>query len=269
MPTSPLEKLRWTLADGWTLVRREFWHMKSEPIQIVLPLIFSGALVLLFGYVFGSAISVPEGGNYREYLMPGLFAMASGTPAMINAVAIAREKSKGVVDRFRSMPMSRVAMPFGKTGSDIGIGIIALAMTATVGLLVGWRAHEGLGRTVAGFAILLFFRYAMSWAGVFLGLATKSETLDNLGPLFFPFIMISNAFVPTGNMPTWLRTIADWNPVSAVTQSARVLFGNPGADATHSAWPLEHPIIATLGWSVLLIVVFGSLAVHRYVTAED
>jgi ABC-2 type transport system permease protein len=268
MPTNAVARLRWTLVDGWTLIRREFWHMKAEPIQIVLPLVFSAALVLLFGYVFGSSIAVPNGGNYREYLMPGLFVMASATPAMINATSVAREKSKGVMDRFRSMPMARIAMPFGKTGSDIAIGVIALAMASVVGLAVGWRPHEGLVRTVEAFALLIFFRYAMSWVGVHLGLAAKSETLENLGPLFFPFIMISNAFVPTTRMPEWLRTIAEWNPISAITQATRVLFGNPGV-TNPAALPLRYPISASLIWTVLILVVFAALAVRRYVTAED
>jgi ABC-2 type transport system permease protein len=268
MPVTTLGRLRWTLIDGWTLVRREFWHMRADPVQIVLPLVFSGALVLLFGYVFGSAISVPGSGNYREYLLPGLFVLASGTPATLNATAIAREKGRGVIDRFRSMPMARLAMPLGRTGADIGIGIIALAMMSVVGIVVGWRVHEGIWHTAAGFAILLLFRYAMSWVGVYIGLAVKAETIDNLAPLFFPIVMISNAFVPTSKMPAWLRYVAEWNPVSAVTQACRVLFGNPGANVHQTAFPLQHPVAASILWSLALIAIFAPLAVHQYVTSE-
>jgi ABC-2 type transport system permease protein len=133
---------------------------------------------------------------------------------------------------------------------------------------VGWRAEDGVASAVAAFALILVFRYAMSWIGVFLGLALKDEkTVDSLAPLMFPVTMISNAFVPVDHMPDWLRVIASWNPVSALTAACRQLFGNPGAAQGATAWPLQHPVPATLMWSVVLLVVFAALSVHRYVTA--
>jgi len=268
MPTTAASRLRWTLADGWTVVRRNLWQLKSQPGQLVTALIFPVALVVLFGYVFGSAIAVP-GGNYREYLMPGLFSMVSFFGVVVNAMAIAADKSKGVMDRFRSMPMARLAVPFGQAGADIIQGTIAVLLMAVCGLVVGWRAHEGAARTAAGLALIILFRYALSWAGVYLGLAVKNEqTIDSLGPLIFPITMIGNTFVPTDRMPAWLRTIADWNPISSITAASRHLFGNPAAAASHTAWPLQHPIIATLLWSALFLAVFMPLSVHRYRAAE-
>lgn len=270
MPTGVAGRLRWTAADGWTLVWRGMRQLKSEPGQIVGGVVASAVLVLVFGFVFGSAIAVPGGGNYREYLLPGLFGMVAVTSVMLNAASIAKEKSKGVVDRFRSMPMARLAVPFGQAGYDVVFGVIGLLMTVACGLVVGWRAHEGVARTAAAFGLIILFRYAMSWLGVYIGLAVKHEkTLDTMGPLIFPAIIISNAFVPTDNMAPWLRTIADWNPVSTLIQACRVLFGNPGAGLSHGTWPLQHPVLATVLWSAGLIVVFAALSGHRYVTAES
>jgi ABC-2 type transport system permease protein len=267
---SAASRLRWTLADGWTLVRRELWHLKAQPGLLASALIFPAALTILFGYVFGSAIAVPGGGSYRAYLMPGLFVMTSAFAILINAMTVAAEKSKGVMDRFRSMPMARLAVPFGQTGSDLMIGAVSVLIMAGCGLAVGWRAHNGITATMAAFALILAFRYALSWMGVYLGLAvTNEKTVDNLGPLIFPLTMISNAFVPTGHMPAWLRAIASWNPVSALTAACRQLFGNSGATPTPAAWPLQHPVIATLAWSAALLAVFVTLSVRRYATMEN
>jgi ABC-2 type transport system permease protein len=267
-PASLASRLRWTAADGWILIRRELWHLRNQPGQLVSALIFPVALVVLFGYVFGSAIAVPGGGDYRAYLMPGLFAMTSAFAVLINAMATSGEKSKGVMDRFRSMPMARLAVPFGQTGADIITGTAAALIMAACGLAVGWRPHDGAASAVAAFALILLFRYAMSWAGVYLGLVLKDDkTVDNLAPLIFPFTMIANTFVPTTHMPAWLRAIADWNPVSAVTAACRQLFGNPAAATAHAVWPLQHPVTATLAWSATLLAAFATLSVRRFIAS--
>jgi ABC-2 type transport system permease protein len=262
-------RLRWALADGRTIVRRDLWHIKAQPGQLASALILPVALVVLFGYVFGSAITA-TGGNYREYLMPGLFSMVSFFGVAVNAMAISKEKSRGVMDRYRSMPMARLAVPFGQAGSDLLVGILSVLLMAGCGLAVGWRAHRGVADTAAALGLILLFRYALSWLGVYLGLAARNETtIDNLGPLLFPITMIGNTFVPTGNMPAWLRTVADWNPISAVTAASRELFGNPGAAPGHAAWPEQHPVLATLLWSTLLLATFVPLAVRRYRAGDD
>jgi ABC-2 type transport system permease protein len=269
LPTGAWSRLYWTFADGWTLVQREFWYLKAQPGDLLSTLAFPAAMTLLFGFVFGSAIAVPGGGNYRAYLMPGLFALTATFAVIINAVVIAAKMSRGVIDRFRSLPMATLAVPFGQTGSDTLLGVVAIVVMVGCGLAVGWRATEGIPRAVTAFALLLLFRYAMSWVGVYLGLAVKNDkTVNSLSPLIFPLTMISNAFVPTSNMPGWLRLIANWNPVSALTAACRQLFGNPGAAVSHAAWPLEHPIVATIFWSVGLLVVFVSLSLHSYATGE-
>ncbi|RFS83882.1 ABC transporter permease [Actinomadura spongiicola] len=270
-------RARWALTDGLTLVERELGRLRQEPGQLITALIFPAIMVVLFGYVFGSAIDVPGGGNYREYLMPGLFAMVTFTSTMAVTLRVATDASRGVMDRFRALPMARSAVPFGHTGAEALNGVLGLTIMAATGLVVGWRAHGGLVPTAQAFLLLLLARYALSWVGCYLGLVVKNEhTADQLLPLVFPITMLSNAFVPTGEMPTVLRVIAEWNPVSALTAACRDLFGNPGAPtagptvdpaagpAGDPAWPLAHPVAATLGWTALLLVIFVPLSVRTY-----
>jgi len=257
--------VRWALADGWTVVRRNLAYLRHSPGILVATLTAPVTMTVLFGYVFGSAIAVPGGGNYREYLIPGLFAMVGATGIMPTMVGIAADVEKGVVDRLRAMPMARSAVPFGQAGSDIITGTAALALMALCGLAVGWRVRHGPGPALAAFGLLILFRYAMTWIGVFLGLAVKDErTANQLAVLVFPVSMLTNAFVPTAGMPAWLRTVADWNPISAVVAAGRDLFGNPTAPTAHPAWPLQHPVAASLAWSLLLLAIFVPLSVNRY-----
>ncbi|MFC5751376.1 ABC transporter permease [Actinomadura rugatobispora] len=266
-PAAPtvLERVRWTFADGLTLVGRELSRMRQEPGTLVGALVFPAIMVVLFGYVFGSAIQVPGGGNYREYLMPGLFSMVTFTSVMALTMQVATDASKGVMDRFRAMPMARSAVPFGQTGADVLTGFLSLGIMAAAGLLVGWRAHRGVLPAVEAFALLCLMRYALSWVGCYLGLVVKNEqTADHLVPLSLPFTMLSNSFVPTEGMPAWLRFLSDWNPVSALTAASRGLFGNPGAATGDAAWPVAHPTAAVLLWSAVLLAVFVPLSVRTY-----
>ncbi|HET9142747.1 ABC transporter permease [Actinophytocola sp.] len=258
-------RLRWAFADGLTLVGREVGHLRRAPGQLVGSLIFPALLVLMFGYVFGSAIAVPGGGNYREYLMPGLFVMVTVTGVMATTMVVATDAGRGVLDRFKAMPVARSAVPLGWTGADILIGLFSTFTMVVCGLIVGWRPHNGVAATLAAFGLLTLMRYALSWAGVFLGLVVRDEeTADRIMPLVFPVTMVSNTFVPTEGMPAWLRTLSEWNPVSALVAACRQLFGNPRPAGTDLAWPLAHPIPATLLWSVVLLVIFVPLAVRAY-----
>jgi ABC-2 type transport system permease protein len=183
-------------------------------------------------------------------------------------LAIARDNSLGVVDRFRSMPMARSAVLFGQTATDLVTAAATLAIMAVCGLLVGWRVHNGVGQTLGAFGLLLLLQYAVSWVGVYLGIIVKDiQVAARLGPLVMPVTMISNVFVPTGAMPTVLRVIADWNPVSGAVAACRQLFGNPGVPVGDVAWPMAHPVAATIGWSLVLLVIFVPLAIRRFQTA--
>ncbi|WP_336215408.1 ABC transporter permease [Nonomuraea sp. LPB2021202275-12-8] len=256
--------LRWTFTDGLTLVGRELGRLRHDPGELIAALIFPAVMVVLFGYVFGSAIQVP-GGDYREYLMPGLFSMVTFSAWLGVMTRTATDASRGVMDRFRSMPMARLAVPFGQTGADLLTGLLMLAIMVGAGLLVGWQPHLGLIPTAQAFLLMIVLRYALSWVGVYVGLAVKNEQVaDAMVPLGLPFTMLSNAFVPTGGMPGWLRFLADWNPVSALTAASRELFGNPGAPSGNLAWPLAHPVAAVLLWSAALLAVFVPLSLRAY-----
>jgi ABC-2 type transport system permease protein len=264
MTTTAFGSVRWTLVDGWTVVRRNLTQLRHAPGLLLIMLMAPVGFLLGFGYLFGGAITV-AGGTYREYLVPGILGMVAATGVVATAATMAGDTDRGVVDRFRSMPTARVAVPFGQAGADIIVSAIALAATAGCGFAVGWRLHRGLYPALAALGLLILFRYAMTWVGVFVGLAVRDEkVIQQLAPLIFGSTMYSNAFVPTAGMPTVLRAIADWNPVSAVVAATRELFGNPVATGGHLAWPMQHPVAATIGWSALLLVIFVPLSAHRY-----
>jgi ABC-2 type transport system permease protein len=266
-PASLAGRLRWTAADASVLVGRELSKLRQEPGQLLTALIFPGIMVLLFGYVFGSAIQVPGGGDYREYLMPGLFSMITFSAVLALMLQVATDASHGVMDRFRSMPMARSAVPLGQVGADTLVsGLLALLIMVGAGLLVGWRPHNGPVATAEAFALLLLIRFALSWVGCYLGLLVGDErTADNFVPLSLPVSMLSNSFVPTDGMPAWLRVVAEWNPVSAMTAASRDLFGNPGAPTGDDLpLPLAHPVAAVLVWSAVLLAVFVPLTIRAY-----
>jgi ABC-2 type transport system permease protein len=237
--------------------------LRHDPGSIALTLGAPVVLVLIFGYIFGSAIAVPGGGNYRAFLVSGLFATIASNivPSM---VAMARDTTRGVVDRFRSLPISRAAVPFGQAAATTVYGLISFILMALCGLVVGWRIDGGPADAVAALLLLLAFQFAATWVGLYLGLVIgKEETAAQASILVFPLTSVSNVFVPTSGMPGWLRLIADWNPVSALAAAARQLLGSPAAPA-NGAWPLEHPVVASLAWTAVLLAVFVPLCTRRY-----
>ncbi|MFI6760016.1 ABC transporter permease [Micromonospora sp. NPDC050417] len=262
-----LARLRWRVGDVLTIGYRNLLQLKHAPGQIIGTLVFPLAAVVLFGYVFGSAIPVGDGGNYRAYLMPGLFVMSTVTTLVTAMITIASDSDRGVMDRFRSMPASRSSILLGQTGADLLVNAVTLLVMAGAGLLVGWRVQTGPGPALGAFGLLMLLQFAVSWVGIFLGTVFRNvQTAAKLGPLVMPVTMISNVFVPTSGMPTVLRTVADWNPVSAAAGACRQLFGNQSATVSpvDPAWPVAHPVAATIGWSVLLVVVFMPLAIRRF-----
>jgi ABC-2 type transport system permease protein len=249
-------------ADGAAAAERQLRRLRHDPSAIALTLGAPVVLVIIFGYIFGSAISVP-GGNYREFLLPGLFATIAVNilPSMI---AMARDSSRGVVDRFRSLPIARSAVPFGQAAATTLYGLGSFVLMGLCGLAVGWRIERGAGYAVAALALVVGFQFAATWVGMYLGLVIgNEEAASQASILVFPVTMLSNVFVPTSGMPTWLRVIADWNPVSAIAAAMRDLFGNPMAPA-NGTWPLLHPVLASVGWLVLLLVIFVPLCTARY-----
>jgi len=269
-PTTVAERLHWTIADARTVMRRNLDRLRHQPGAVAAEVMFPAIMIVLFGYVLGSAITVPGGGNYRLYLLPGLFAMTAVSGGMSTMISVAADAGRGVMDRFRSMPMARSAVLVGQTGADIVIGALSMAVMVVFGLLIGWHPTNGFGPAALAFGLLLAFRYTASWGGALLGLTLSEETADNLIPLVFPITMLSNAFVPTGNMPTVLRLIAEWNPVSALVSACRQLFMGPDSIVTGTsvALPLRHPVATTVVWIVVLLTTFVGLSVRRYRAAS-
>ncbi len=263
---SPLGQLLWVARDSWTVARRHLTHIRYMPEKLadvtIQPLIF----VFMFAYIFGSAIVVP-GGSYREFLMPGIFVQSMAFASMSIMVGIVNDMQTGVMDRFRSLPMSRASVLIGHTGANLIEGVLGLLVMAGAGLLVGWRPEMGVLQTLGGFGLLLLFAFAMNWIGAFIGLLLRSvEAAQGIGMVvMFPLTFVANTFVPTGGMPPWLRVIANWNPTSAVVTAARQLLGSGTAMNTSTAiWPLAHPELAAVLWCAVLIAAFLPLAVWRF-----
>ncbi|MFE6128552.1 ABC transporter permease [Streptomyces sp. NPDC056437] len=259
--------------DSLVVAKRNLIRMLRIPEMIIFGLIQPIMFVVLFSYVFGGSIAV--GGstsptNYREFLMAGIFAQTVTFATAGAGAGIADDMHKGLIDRFRSLPMARGAVLTGRTLADLVQTALTLVVLAVVALLVGWRTHENMGKVLAGFGLLLLLGYAFSWIGALIGLSVRTPEAATSGGLIwlFPLTFISNAFVPSDNMPTFLRHIAEWNPFSATVQAARELFGNlPKGYVAPDAWPMQHPIWASLIWSVLIIVFFRTLAVRKYRSA--
>ncbi|MBA2553256.1 MAG: ABC transporter permease [Geodermatophilaceae bacterium] len=253
------------MSDALVVTWRNLKRIPRIPELAVFAILQSVMFVLLFAFVFGGAIPLPGGGSYREFLMPGIFAQTLAFAAATTAIGMTDDMAKGLVDRFRSLPMSRSAFLTGRTVSDVvyNLGILIVLMLSR--LAVGWRVHEGVIRFLAGLALTLLFAYAMSWVGVWLGMLVPTvEVAQQVAfTAIFPLTFLSNAFVPLSTLPGWLQPIADWNPVSAITASLRELWGNPNPFAT-SSFPSEHPIVLTLIWTALFIVIFAPLGVRRY-----
>ncbi|WP_327289036.1 ABC transporter permease [Streptomyces sp. NBC_01198] len=257
--------------DSLVVAKRNLLRMMRIPEVVIFGLIQPIMFVVLFSYVFGGSVNV--GGTfdaraYREFLMAGIFAQTVTFATAGAGAGIADDMSKGLIDRFRSLPMSRGAVLTGRTLADLVQTALTVVVLACVGLLVGWRIHHGVPKMFAAFALLLLLGYAFSWIGALIGLSVRSPEAATSGGLIwlFPVTFVSNAFVSPQNMTPWLRHVAEWNPFSATVQAGRVLFGNPGV-VQSDAWPMQHPVWASLAWSVVIIVVFRTLAVRKYRSA--
>ena len=216
------------IGDGLAAAERLLAKLRHDPAAIAATVGAPVVLVVIFGYIFGSAISVPGGGNYRAYLVSGLFATiaANIVPSM---VAVARDSTRGVVDRFRSLPISRAAVPFGQAAATAVYGLVSFVLMGLCGLAVGWGIHRSAADALAALALLVAFQFAATWVGIYLGLVIGNEqTAAQASILIFPVTMLSNVFVPTGGMPAWLRAIADWNPVSAAGRRVPAVVRQPG-----------------------------------------
>jgi ABC-2 type transport system permease protein len=256
------------LIDGLVLTQRNLLRLRHEPGTLLTIMLMPTVFVVLFGFVFGSAIGIPGSSNYREYMIVGMFVLGTGTALSSAMVDVAMDQARGVMDRLRSLPTNRVSVPLGQSGAEGVIGAYGLVVLMVYGLIVGWRPHNGIGQALAAIGLLLLFRYTLAWVGTYLGLAIRSaSTAASLAPLTLPLAMVSNAFVPTDGMPAWLRAICEWNPLSALATATRSLFGNPGLPGPDAAWPLTHPVAASLLWAGLLLAIFVPLSARRFARA--
>ncbi|PPK97688.1 ABC-2 type transport system permease protein [Kineococcus xinjiangensis] len=262
------------LADGSVVAKRNLIHIKRVPDLLIGTLISPIMFILLFAYVFGSAIPAPDGVNYREWLVPGIFAQTVIFGGTITGMGLATDMQKGIIDRFRSLPMAQPAVLIGRTSSDVVTNILTIAIMAATGLAVGWRIRTSIPEAVLGFALLLLFAYAVSWAMAYIGLLVRTpEAFQSLTFLtVFPVTFIANTFVPIDNFPTVLKVVADWNPVSSLVLATRELFGNVGPAGlvrAPEAWSLQHPVAYTLIWVALILLVFVPVASRQYKRATS
>ncbi|MEY9843863.1 ABC transporter permease [Streptacidiphilus sp. MAP5-3] len=260
--------------DSWVVAKRNLRRMTRIPEIVVFGLMQPVMFVLLFTYVMGGAIAVPgmsgaAGADaYKQYLMAGIFAQTVTFAVAGASAGLAEDMTKGLVDRFRSLPMTRSSVLVGRTWADLVQTGFTVLVLAVVAFIVGWRINNGVPKALAAFGLLLLLGYAFSWIGALIGLSVRSpEAATSAGLIWlFPLTFVSNAFVPVAGMPGWLQAIAYWNPFSATVQACRELFGNPtGAPA--KVWPMEHAVWVSIGWSLLIMAVFSWLAVRRYRSA--
>lgn len=260
-------RLGWALADGWTVALRDLQHWRRQPGQVAVGLLFPVLMVVMFGYVLGGGMSVPGGGEYLDFLMPGMFALTMVFGLESTLTAVATDAQRGVTDRFRSLPMSRSGVVLGRALADMLASALGLGVMLVCGLLVGWRAHGTVAETLAAVGLLLWLRFAFLWVGIHLGLVSRDPGLVMaVQILVWPFAFLSNAFVPTSTMPAWMGAVAEVNPMAATVAATRGLFGNPGAQA--DGWLAEHALAVAVAWPAVLTVVFLALSVHRWQRLE-
>jgi len=259
-----------TLADGAVVTKRNLIKMRRMPEAFVWTTVSPIMFVLLFAYVFGGSIDIP-GSSYREFLIAGIFAQTIIFGSTFTGAGLADDMQKGIIDRFRSLPMARSAVLLGRTTSDILTNSVSMTVMSITGLIVGWRIRTSVPEAIAGFLLLLLFAYSVSWIMAYVGLKVPSvEVINNVSFMFiFPMTFIANTFVPSENLPTVLRAFAEWNPVSSLSQAVRESFGNTTGIRPSQAWSLNHPVIYTLIWVGIILAIFVPLSVRQYRLAAN
>jgi ABC-2 type transport system permease protein len=257
-----------TFAEACMLVvRRNLLHIRRMPELLLDVTIQPVMFVLLFAFVFGGAIDVPGAETgYREFLIPGIMGQTMIFSSFIVAIGLVNDLEKGFVDRLKALPIHRSSILVGRSISSLIHSSIGITVMALTGLAIGWRMREGFFDAVLGFALFLLMGFAMIWVGILAGSTFRSvEGVQGfMFTAIFPLTFLSNAFVPTGGMPDWLRFLAEWNPVSALTQAARELWGNGPPAPADAAYPLQHPIVFTIGWALLITAVVAPLAIRAF-----
>lgn len=264
IPIGAGSRIRWVFVDGWTVTLRAFSHWARNPGTVIFTLLFNVLIVLLFNYLIGGAIIVPGGGQYRDFLMPGMFTMTMLFGIAQTTIAVTTDVERGVTDRFRSMPMASGAVLIGRSVADMLFSVLNLGVMMLAGLAIGWRVAGSTAAFWAAVGLILLLRFALIWIGVYLGLVLRSEATTSAQTLEFPIGFLSSAFVSPDTMPNWLGAIAEWNPLSATVTATRHLFGNPGVTTTSGSWVVEHATLMAIVWPVVLLLIFFPLSVKSY-----
>ncbi|MGY1998614.1 ABC transporter permease [Streptomyces rochei] len=245
----------YALTDSWTMTRRELARWARQPVAVAVNLAFPVMMLLMFGYLVGGGRGVS--GDYLDYLIPGMLALTMAFGLEGTMVAVTRDLERGVVDRFRSLPMTNGAILVGRSAADMLQSVLGLAVLLAVGYALGWRAHGSAGAFLGAVGLLLLFRFAMLWVGIHLALvAGKPEMVQAVQILVWPVGFLSNAFAAPEAMPGWLGTLVQWNPMSQTATAVRDLFGSPGGESGH--------VGAAVVWPLVILAVFFPLAVRRF-----
>lgn len=259
-------RLRWLLEDSWVLARRRFSHIRQIPEKLfdvtLQPLMF----VLLFSYVFGGVIEVPGGGDYHEYLIGGILVQTLAFGMMGPGISMATDLGEGILDRFRSLPMSRPAFLFGHLTAELAATLLAVAIMVIAGLIVGWRINSDPLEALGCFALIVLLAVTMLWLGTLIGVIARTpDVVQGIAfVVIFPLTFVASTFVPVGGLPDGLRQVAEYNPVSCWAAAVRTLFGNPTATPADAAWPLQHPVVSSLLWCAAILAVVVPLTLRAY-----
>ncbi len=259
----PISRTRRFVIDSATMTRRGFAHWGRRPGQLVVGLAFPVMMLVMFTYFIGGGMAVEGGGDYAEFLVPGMLALTMAFGLESTMVALTEDINRGVLDRFRSMPIAPSAVLVGRSLLDMVNSAAGLLVMLGAGWLIGWRWHGSLAEAIAAIGVLLLLRFAVLWAGIYLGLvAGRPEMVQAVQILIWPSVFLSNAITSPSTMPGWLAALADWNPMSATAGAVRELFANPGWP--NDSWAADHPVTLSLVWPLLLLAVFVPLALRRY-----
>lgn len=265
---SPRSALGWFFADSLAVTKRHVIKITRIPETLFFALIQPVMFVLLFAFVFGGAINLGEGGDpqaYREFLIPGIFAQTVMFAVASITVGITEDASKGIMDRFRSLPMNPGAVLSGHTFASLIQNLLVIVMLSVTGLAVGWRIRGSVIDTILGFTLLALFAYAITWMGAWIGLKMPSPEVAGTAGLawIFPLTFASSVFTPIATMPSWLQGFAQWNPVSTLALATRELFGNP-IPFPGNSFPEQHAVAISFGYAFLLLAIFAPLAVSQF-----
>jgi ABC transporter DrrB family efflux protein len=260
------------LTDTLVITQRQLRLLTRVPEVLVFSTIQPVMFVLLFRYVFGGSIDTGQPGGYVQLLMPGIFVQTVAFTLAGTASGLAEDMKQGLIDRFRSLPISQSALVIGRTLGDSLLNIVVLAVMGIAGYLVGWRPSSGALSVAIGFLFLLFFGYALSWVGIYVGLsASDARVVQNVSFLVtFPLTFLSNAFAPTTGMPRALQYFAEWNPVSTMVAACRELFGLENQfGATAGSFPSENPLLTSFIYMLIIMAIFIPISVRKYKRASD